>query len=133
MGLTTTKLVIVNPRKPDLQPIEVDALADTGALFLCIPEPVRIQLGLETIETKVVTLADNSTKSVPYVGPVELRFKNRTGFVGAIVLGDQVLLGAIPMEDMDLVVIPKTRTVDINPAFPNFAHAIVKSFFMPTA
>jgi len=50
----------------------------------------------------------------------------RLGFVGAIVLGDEVLLGAIPMEDMDLIVIPKTRTVDINPASPNFAHGIVK-------
>ncbi len=58
--------------------------------------------------------------------PVELHFKNRTGFAGALVLGDQVLLGAIPMEDMDLVVIPRTRTVDINPQSPNFASAIVK-------
>jgi hypothetical protein len=37
---------------------------------------------------------------------VELRFKNRIGFSGALVLGDQVLLGAIPMEDMDLFVVP---------------------------
>jgi hypothetical protein len=37
-----------------------------------------------------------------------------------------VLLGAIPMEDMDLVVIPKTRSIDINPVSPNFASAIAK-------
>jgi hypothetical protein len=57
---------------------------------------------------------------------VELRFKNRVGFVGALVLGDQVLLGAVPMEDMDLVVIPKTRTVDVNPLSPNIASSVVK-------
>jgi hypothetical protein len=43
------------------------------------------------------------------------------------VLGDDVLLGAIPMEDMDLVIIPRTGTVDVNPNSPNFASSIVKS------
>jgi clan AA aspartic protease len=126
MGLTTAKLLLKNPRKPDLHPIEVDALADTGSVFLCIPAHVQLQLGLEEVEKKEATLADGSMRLVSYVGPVELHFKNRTGFVGALVLGDQVLLGAIPMEDMDLVVIPKTRTVDVNPQSPNFASAIVK-------
>jgi len=41
-------------------------------------------------------------------------------------MGDQVLLGAIPMGDMDLVIIPKTRTLDINPNNPNFASSIAK-------
>lgn len=41
-------------------------------------------------------------------------------------MGDQVLFGAIPMEDMDLVLIPKTRTPDVNPASPNIATSIVK-------
>jgi hypothetical protein len=52
-------------------------------------------------------MADGSRKQVPYVGPIEIHFKNRIGFSGALVLGDQPLLGAIPMEDMDLVVILK--------------------------
>ena len=41
-------------------------------------------------------------------------------------MGDQSFLGAIPMEDMDLVVIPKTRTLDVNPASPNIATSIAK-------
>lgn len=49
----------------------------------------------------------------------------RIGFAGALVLGTQVLLGAIPMEDMDLIVIPKTRTVDVDPDSPNIASSIV--------
>ena len=48
---------------------------------------------------------DGSRATYPYVGPIVLKFKNRTGFVGALVLGDEVLLGAIPMEEMDLVVV----------------------------
>jgi len=70
-------------------------------------------LELEEIDKKEATLADDSRELVPYVGPIEVRFRNRVGFVGALVMGNQVLLGAIPMEDMDLVVIPDTRTLDV--------------------
>ena len=73
-----------------------------------------------------MTLADGSKKRVPYVGPIEVRFKNRVGFAGALVMGDQVLVGAIPMEDMDLVVVPRTRTLDVNPKSPKIATTIAK-------
>lgn len=126
MGLVNAKVLLKNPRKPELQAIEVDTLADSGSVHLCIPSHVQIQFGLEEISQNEVTLADGGKKLVPYVGPVELRFKNRVGFAGALVMGDQVLLGAIPMEDMDLVIIPKTRTLDVNPDSPNIATSIVK-------
>jgi clan AA aspartic protease len=121
----TANLILSNPREPALAPIEVAALADTGSVFLCIPEHVRIQLKLEALERREVKLADGSRASYPYVGPLIVRFKNRTGFMGALVLGDEVLLGAIPMEEMDLVVNPCDRTVDVNPDSPNMAQGIV--------
>jgi clan AA aspartic protease len=126
MGLANGKLILKNPRRPDLSPLEVHGLADSGAVHLCIPEEVRVRLQLEEIDRKEVTLADGTRKRVPYVGPIEIRFKDRVGFAGALVMGDQVLVGAIPMEDMDLVVIPKTRTFDVNPESPNIATTIAK-------
>ena len=122
----TARLRLSNPRRPSIDAIEVPALADTGSVFLCIPEHVSLQLGLETLQEREVTLADGSCVSVPYVGPVVVQFKNRLGVMGALVLGSEVLLGAIPMEDMDLVVDPRARTVDVNPASPNIASGIVK-------
>lgn len=97
MGLSNAVIQLKNPRNPELEPVEIDALADTGALHLCIPDHIRIQLGLEEIDRKEVTLTDGSTRLMPYVGPIELHFKNRVGFTGALVMGDQALLGAIPM------------------------------------
>lgn len=126
MGLTNAIIQLKNPRLSELEPVEVEALADTGAVHLCIPTHIQIQLQLEEIDKKEVTLADGSQKLVPYVGPIELRFKNRVGFAGALVMGDQPLLGAIPMEDMDLVVVPKTREVIVNPVSPNIASSIAK-------
>ena len=70
---------------------------------------------LDEIDKKEATLADDSRTLVPYVGPIEIRFKNRVGFAGALVLGNQVLLGAIPMEDMDLVITPGTRALRREP------------------
>jgi clan AA aspartic protease len=126
MGLVKATVILKNSRLPELDPLEVEALVDSGATHLCIPEHIQLQLQLEAIDTKEATLADGSKKLIPYVGPVELHFKNRVGFFGSLVMGDQVLLGAIPMEDMDLVIIPSTRTLDVNPNSPNFASSMAK-------
>jgi clan AA aspartic protease len=126
MGLTDDTLTLSNPRRDDLLPLAVLALADTGALHLCIPPHVALQLALETVDHKEATLADGSKIRVPYMGPVRVSFANRTGFVGALVFGEEVLIGAIPMEDMDLIVIPKTRTLAVNPLNPNLAVSVAK-------
>ena len=127
MGIIMTKIFLKNPRLRDLSSIEVDALADTGSVHLCIPEHIQLQLRLEIHDHKEITLADGSRRMVPYAGPIEIRFRNRVGFTGALVMGDQVLLGAIPMEDMDLVIIPNTRSIEVNPLSPNIATSIVKN------
>lgn len=126
MGLVSVRIKLSNAKLPALKPVEVEALADTGAVHLCIPEHIRFQLQLEQQGEKEVTLADGSRGLVPYVGPLEIRFKNRVGFAGALVMGDQVLLGAIPMEDMDLVILPRERRLDVNPDSPNVASSIAK-------
>jgi clan AA aspartic protease len=124
MGLVRTTLQLRNPSKPELAPIRVDALADTGALHLCIPQHVALQLQLEELERREVTFADGRKGTVPYVGPVEVAFENRRCFVGAMLVGDDTLLGAIPMEDLDLVVHPTTRTVTVNPSSPNIPSSV---------
>lgn len=126
MGLVFAMLTLKNPRRADIESVSAEALVDTGSVYLCIPEHVRLQLDLEAQSEKEVTLADGTRKLVPYVGPIEARFKNRVAYVGAIVMGDEVLLGAIPMEDMDLVVLPHERRIDVNPLNPNFAAAKAK-------
>ncbi|MEK6765031.1 MAG: clan AA aspartic protease [Planctomycetota bacterium] len=126
MGYVFTEIKLSNPGQPDLSAILVKALVDTGALMLCIPEHVAIQLKLKTESEREVSVADGHKMNVPYVGPIRVSFGNRFCFVGALVLGDEVLLGAVPMEDMDLVVSPSRREVTVDPASPNIPHARVK-------
>ena len=115
MGTAYAQIELSNPRRSELPAIRVRALADTGSLMMCVPESIARDLQLETESVRSVTLADGRRIDVPYAGPIRVRFGERTCFVGAFVMGDQALLGAIPMEDMDLVVSPSRQTVTPHP------------------
>ena len=125
MGLVYADLDLKNPRD-EKQTYHARALVDTGALHLCLPAHVVLQLGLSELQKREVTTANGDRLLCPYVGPVEVSFGNRSCFTGALVLGDEVLLGSVPMEDMDLVIAPAKRTIIANPANPNIPASIVK-------
>jgi clan AA aspartic protease len=126
MGHLFANISLSNPRKPELKPLALNALADTGALMLCIPEHIALQLDLQTESQREVTVADGCSMNVPYVGPIKVVFENRMCFVGALVMDDEVLLGAVPMEDMDILLSPSRQTIIVNPNSPNIPHARVK-------
>lgn len=126
MRLVFTQITLSNPVKTDLKPLEVKCLVDTGATYLCIPSHIANQLDLSELQKREVVLADGATKNVPYVGPIKIQFEDRICFVGAMVMGDEILLGAIPMEDMDLVVHPKLFKLSVNPNSPNIAMGYAK-------
>ena len=127
MGYAFADIELSNARRTELRPLRVRALADTGSLMLCVPEHVAVQLELATDSLREVSVADGRKLSVPYVGPIKVGFGDRFCFVGALVFGDEVLLGAVPMEDMDLVVDPSRRQVTVDPANPNIPHSKVKA------
>ena len=126
MGLIHAEVQLSNPARTELDSIRVTAMADSGAMHLCIPQHVALQLKLDELEQREVTLADGSKQLIPYVGPLMVRFGNRSCFTGAMALGDEVLLGAIPMEDMDLVLHPATRSFGANPKNPNIPASVAK-------
>jgi clan AA aspartic protease len=128
VGISCAELTIANPVRPEPSPAKCSALADTGAVHLCIPAHIALELGLDPLERREVTLADGSRRLILYVGPLNLRFANRQSFVGALAMGDEVLLGAIPMEDIDLVVAPMRREVTVNPASPNIPSSLAKGY-----
>lgn len=124
MGVIHTDIELTNARRDDLLPMTVNALVDSGAVHMCIPQHVANQLQLEVQDRREVTVADGRTQTVDYVGPIRIRFANRQCLVGALVQGDQALLGAIPIEDMDLFINPGRQTVTVNPANPNIAASL---------
>jgi clan AA aspartic protease len=119
MGLVYATIRLSNPRLPDLLPVELTSLVDSGAMHLCIPAAIAKQLQLETSELRNVQTADEKIHSLPYVGPIRVDFESRFCYVGAMVIGNETLLGAVPMEDMDLLIHPARQKLIINPLSPD--------------
>jgi clan AA aspartic protease len=108
--------------------MKVKALVDSGAYMLAINEDIQAQLGLLQVEERLAELAEGTFSKLPVVGPVEVRFDTRRCNVDAIVLprNSEPLLGAIPMEDMDLVINPKTQQVMVDPTMPYISKKPIK-------
>ena len=123
--LVHANIKLDNP-KVSAPAISTRALVDTGVLHLCIPEAMSRQLNLGVERIRRVTFADGRSVEAPYVGPVRVEVAGRTCFVGAMVFGDEVLLGAIPMEDLDLVVDPARQQVV--PRDPRGPTSLAKGF-----
>jgi clan AA aspartic protease len=105
----------------------VNALVDSGATMLAIPLFVQQQLNLKPRRQIEAELADGSSSNYEVVGPVEVRFQNRQTFVDALVVPNstQVLLGAIPMEGMDVLIDPKRERLIVNPESPDVARMLL--------
>ena len=126
MGIIYADIRLANQAREDLEEIDASALVDTGALHLCIPKHVALQLQLKTVSQREVQLADGNAQVVDYVAPIRISMLGRTAVTGALVIGNQVLLGAIPMEDMDLIVEPARQRVTVNPLSPNIPLSLAK-------
>lgn len=126
MGMTYAEITVGNPFRQ--RKLVLTSLVDSGSVFLTLPEHVAVQLGYDTSEvsTREIILADGSRRSVPMVGPLRVHFAGRYCDLSALVVGDEPLFGAVPMEMMDLVLNPATRTLTVNPANPFVPVALAK-------
>jgi hypothetical protein len=104
----------------EVRSMYVNVMADTGCLMMAINENIQECLQLPVCGRQAVVLANGSRIECDLAGPVEVRFDNRVARCYAYVLpGDsEPLLGAIPMEEMDLIVHPLRRELIANPKHP---------------
>jgi len=109
MGLVHSEIEIINAydaallRKNKIvesavRKMTVNALVDSGAYMMIIPDAVRLQLGLEIVGQELAEFANGKQEYVPIGEPIEVRFGNRKATVDVLIAGNEVLLGAIPME-----------------------------------
>jgi clan AA aspartic protease len=107
----------------EVKRMNISALVDTGSIMLCINENIQEYLKFPIVETKRVQLANGQIVECLVVTNVEIRFKNRATTCRAIVLPDdsEPLLGAIPLEDMDVLIHPQTQQLVVNPDYPDLA------------
>jgi len=142
MGLVYAEIELINSgdlemvRRNLMDPDEVkrmhvNMLVDSGSIYMCINENIQEQLQLPVLEQRKGQLANGHIVEYDVVGPLEVRFKNRRCSVNAMVLpGDnEPLLGAIPLEDMDVIIHPQRQELVVNPDHPFFAQMKLKKIF----
>jgi len=95
-------------KEAEIRTLKVEAMPDTGAWTLVINEDVRQKLGLTIKETSESTLADGKTDTYDVTEGIGIRWKNRSTVLPAVVVPNakDILLGALPLEAMDLMVDP---------------------------
>jgi len=112
----------------EIKRMHINALVDTGSHMLCINETIQEQLQFPVVEKRKAQLANSSVLECDVVSMVELKFKNRRTICNAMVLpGDsEPLLGAIPLEDMDVLIHPLRQELIVNPEHPFYAQMKIK-------
>lgn len=124
MGMARKGLI----KREAIRKSDVELLVDTGAYNLSINEKLAVQLGLEPIGKQSFELADGEIRKFDVAEPVEIRFKNRTTTCNPIILpgNTEMILGCIPLEDMDLVVDPRRESLDLPADRPYIAQKKLK-------
>ena len=126
MGLAYADLTLTNmfSRKK----LDVRALVDTGAVHMCVTQAQARQLGFDLDEcvTQLVRRTDGRQIAAPKIRPVEIAFGDRSYATEALVLGDEALMGVLPLEAMDLVIDPRGQKVTVNPEHPNYPVTLAK-------
>jgi len=114
--------------KDEVKRMIVGMLVDTGAFMMCINESVQQQLQLPLVEKRKAVLANGNIEEYDVVGPIVVKFKNRTAVCNAFVLAGNAepLLGVIPMEEMDVVIHPLRQELIVHPDHPYFAQLKMK-------
>jgi clan AA aspartic protease len=139
MGLVYADILLINGEdlilakrniigEDEVKQMNVKMLADSGSYMMAINETIQEQLNLPVIEKRKAQMADGRVNEYEVVGPIEVKFKNRRCSVDAMVLpGDnEPLLGAIPIEDMDILIHPQRQELIVNPEHPYFAQMKMK-------
>ncbi|MBC7422335.1 MAG: clan AA aspartic protease [Ferruginibacter sp.] len=134
MGLVYADIELINSEdiglarkffigEEDIKKVHLNIMVDSGAYMMAINETTQSQLELPFIEKRKVQLADGRIVEYDVVGPVNVKFANRKATCSAFVLpGDsEPLLGAIPMEEMDVLIHPLRQELIVNPEHPNYA------------
>lgn len=107
--------------KEKIRNMQITAMADSGAIRLSINEVIKEQLGLRVRQKLNISLADGTKRLLDVAGPIRLKFGDRDCITDAFVLpnNEEALIGAVPMELMDLVIVPAENKLMYNPLHPD--------------
>ena len=107
-------------KKQDVRRVEIEALVDTGAVMILLPQEVAEALGLEKMDRVIVTLANEERIELDVVGTMSLTINNRQMKTDCLVGPPQCepLIGQLVLGRLDLIIDPLKRTITPRPESP---------------
>ena len=139
MGLVYADITLINGEdlilakrhiigQEEVKQMNLNILVDTGAYNLCINEEIQEELQFPIVEKRKAETADGRIVECDVVDNVQVRFKNRAITCRAMILpgSSEPLLGAIPLEDMDVLIHPQLQEMIVNPDHPYFPQMKLK-------
>jgi clan AA aspartic protease len=109
-----------------LREAETQGLVDTGALTLVVPPDIVQQLGLKIRSQQVAQFANGAQELVGVTEPVTIECEGRKTILEALVVGNEVLIGQVVLELLDLLPDCKNQRLIPNPANPDYPVALIK-------
>ena len=107
-------------QKSDVRSLKINALVDTGAVMVLLPQDVVETLGLGKVEKAIVVLANEEKIEMDVMGPIALTIANRRMTTDCL-MGPprcESLIGQLVLERLDLVIDPLKHTLTPRPESP---------------
>lgn len=140
MGEIRTKVLLQNEADAVLRPsrkaaresersAEIEAVVDTGAVMILLPQDLVERLGLPTIDRTIVSLADEQRIELDVAGGLRLTLLGRTMSTDCLIGPPRCepLLGQLVLERLDLIVDARMRTLTVRPESPYLPHLKLKT------
>lgn len=118
--------------KEEMKRRRITILVASGTYMMTIDDTIQAQLDLPFIEKRKAQMASGDVVEYEVMRPLMIKFANRTATCSAFVLpGDsEPLSGAVPMEEMDVLIHPQRRELTVNPEHTNHAQLKMKQGFV---
>ena len=120
MGRVIEKVKLINVFDPE-RSVVVDALVDTGATMISLPQNIVEELGLRKMREASVRYGNNKREVKPVYGVVTAEIKGRAGNFDVVAEpeGSQPLIGQVVLPILDLLVDTSAECVIPNPRSPD--------------
>jgi clan AA aspartic protease len=104
----------------EIRRYQMEAVVDTGAVMLALPQDVVEELSLEVVRTVVVTYANEEREERSVAGPVTIKIGKRFMTSECIVgpPNSEALIGQVILEELDLIPDCQRQTLTPRPESP---------------
>jgi clan AA aspartic protease len=108
-----------------LRQYQGQALVDTGALMLVIPQSIADELGLQIVDQQLARFANGQEEILGVTEPITIECEGRRTSDQALVVGELILVGQVILEKLDLLPDCKNQRLVPNPANPDHPVAMI--------